>query len=207
MVADSRLTYTPLPDGWILLLRLLPSSNTNSAIQYELIDYALPPSLKQTQLFEALSYVWRSPDNPRKVSINGQELVVTPNLQAALTGLRDLVLDRVLWVDAICINQEDVAERGRQVRIMAFIYSCANRVTVWLGEESQDSTSAIVIIHGPPSKPGLRTQESFVALQKRPWFRRVWLSQPLVLQEATAASHISIICGGLKIVATRSLPA
>ena len=71
---------------------------------------------------------------------------ITRNLYAALRRLRYRCLDRFLWVDSICINQEDIEERGRQVRLMAEIYAYANRVVVWLEEViSADGDVAVTI--------------------------------------------------------------
>lgn len=39
-----------------------------------------------------------------------------------------------LWIDAICINQHDLAEKARQIPLMTRIYSTAARVLVWLGK-------------------------------------------------------------------------
>jgi hypothetical protein len=57
--------------------------------------------------------------------------------------LRDPDLPRVMWIDAVCINQNDLEERGDQVQIMALIYAYAAKVTVWLGEEADGSNEAM----------------------------------------------------------------
>ncbi|KAK4446269.1 heterokaryon incompatibility protein-domain-containing protein [Podospora aff. communis PSN243] len=178
METITKFTYTPLPGGSIRLLRLLPSHDSDSPIHCELIDYTLLSSPKQTHLFEAMSYAWGSADNPKSIHVNGRNLAVTCNLYAALARLRDHVLDRVLWVDAICINQEDVAERGRQ---------------------GEDSTHALDVVNACSFgdalwRPDDKTQKALVALLGRPWFRRTW-----VLQEVAAARHIYIICGDVDI--------
>ena len=67
---------------------------------------------------------------------------MTKNLHAALVRLRDPFLKRILWVDAICINQQDEEERTQQVAAMARIYGLAKRVVVWLGEEAGDGALA-----------------------------------------------------------------
>jgi hypothetical protein len=60
---------------------------------------------------------------------------VTTNLEAALRHLRYEDRGRVLWVDALCINQRDVRERNSQVKKMRSIYTGAKKVVVWLGPE------------------------------------------------------------------------
>lgn len=65
-------------------------------------------------------------------------LLITPNLDTALRRIRLPDRIRALWVDAICINQQDVAERGGQVQLMGSIYSKARQVIVWLGKDEDD---------------------------------------------------------------------
>lgn len=86
--------------------------------------------------FEALSYVWGSLDMPRSIRLNRKHLNVTTNLEIALQNLRVEHEDRILWVDAVCIDQNNVPERGHQVIQMGSIYSLAERVIFWLGEST-----------------------------------------------------------------------
>jgi hypothetical protein len=65
--------------------------------------------------------------------INGNEKNTTQNLHKTLQHLRLLNQDQILWVDAICINQDSHKERGHQVQQMHHIYGSADRVLVWLG--------------------------------------------------------------------------
>jgi hypothetical protein len=58
--------------------------------------------------------------------------------KAALRRLRPKDVGRILWIDTICIFQDDISERGDQVELMAKIYSHASGVFVWLGEAPQD---------------------------------------------------------------------
>ncbi|KAI0597439.1 heterokaryon incompatibility protein-domain-containing protein [Biscogniauxia sp. FL1348] len=90
------------------------------------------------QAYEALSYVWGSPDQVRPISLNGHVFQVTENLWLALRRLRDAAAPRVLWIDAMCINQRDGGEKSSQVAMMGEIYKgCANCV-IWLGEDDDD---------------------------------------------------------------------
>lgn len=87
--------------------------------------------------YEALSYVWGDPRSVCSILVNEKAFPVTHNLFLALKHLRLPYNERKLWVDAICINQEDVEERSQQVQIMQKIYWRARRVIVWLGERVQ----------------------------------------------------------------------
>ncbi len=83
--------------------------------------------------FEALSYFWGDEAADRTLSIDNTLFLIKPNLEAALRMLRKKAVERLLWIDAICINQADLNERNEQVRIMSSIYRRASRVIVWLG--------------------------------------------------------------------------
>jgi hypothetical protein len=66
-------------------------------------------------------------------------MTVTKNAYLALQDLRCQEQDQVLWVDALCINQDDNVEQGKQVQQMGSIYSEAKRVIIWLGEATYDT--------------------------------------------------------------------
>ena len=83
--------------------------------------------------FEALSYVWGQARAVHPVLCDGGAVSITQNLDDALRSLRLPTQARRLWVDAVCIDQQNLDERSRQVRYMRLIYSRATRVIVWLG--------------------------------------------------------------------------
>ena len=66
-------------------------------------------------------------------------LTVTETLHIPLLGLRHTSQARTLWIDQICINQTDLQERSEQVRIMRQIYSKAQLVILWLGEDGDNN--------------------------------------------------------------------
>jgi Heterokaryon incompatibility protein (HET) len=73
-------------------------------------------------------------------------LEVYQNLASAFRHLRHIDQVRTFWVDAICINQGDIAERNKQVKRMANIYKLAYRVVAWLGKEEHNSTQALATL-------------------------------------------------------------
>jgi hypothetical protein len=83
--------------------------------------------------YEALSYTWGEEDATKTIELNRRSFRVRKNLYDALYHLRSEKEKRVIWVDAICINQNDNDERSCQVSIMPSIYSRAQKVLVWLG--------------------------------------------------------------------------
>ena len=136
--------YQPLPTGEsIRLLRLQPGPRD------ELISCNLQPANFNDNLpaYEALSYVWGSSSDTRSIICNGREIAVTRNLRNALRRLRRRDSTRLIWVDAICINQRNDEERGHQVRHMGSIYQCATRVLIWLGkDESEKAEQAFLLV-------------------------------------------------------------
>ncbi|KAF2728802.1 heterokaryon incompatibility, partial [Polyplosphaeria fusca] len=133
-------------------------------------------------IFEALSYTWADSTGnadicmPVYMGPYWQSLPVTRNCWQALRRLRTHG-DRLLWVDAICINQQDVLERGHQVPLMRQIYTEASRVVAYLGEKGEDD----------PKLNLLRTSrrdfdaENRKLLMNKPYFHRLWIIQELKL--------------------------
>ncbi|KAF2733188.1 HET-domain-containing protein, partial [Polyplosphaeria fusca] len=85
--------------------------------------------------YEALSYVWGQVNNSSIIHVNDWEMLITENLEVALRSLRLEHEPRLLWIDAICINQSSVTEKTSQVAKMGDIYKAAKRVLVFLGPE------------------------------------------------------------------------
>jgi len=190
--------YRPLRPGPnnIRLLQILPGTG-DADISCQVFQYTLRTE-KAFGLYEALSYVWGDSADPHQIRVKNAEdeyyrtFSVTKNLFAALLRLRDADLPRTLWVDAICINQNDLAERASQVQIMARIYAYAVSVTVWLGEGDEDSSQVFNLMRRivaddvkysydwrATAKAILApASEAILALLDRSWFRRAWVHAP-----------------------------
>jgi hypothetical protein len=125
--------YDALPDGpFIRMLTLYPGALDDPLEgKLELFNITSPES------YEPLSYVWGDPKRCDEIICAGQRIGLTTSLYNALRRLRQLDQPRRLWVDQICINQEDKAERSQQVQFMNQIYKNASRVLVWLGLDDQ----------------------------------------------------------------------
>ncbi|KAI1094975.1 heterokaryon incompatibility protein-domain-containing protein [Rostrohypoxylon terebratum] len=94
--------------------------------------------------FTALSYVWGAYHSlPHEICCDGYSIAITPNCRAALCALRRSVGPITIWVDSICINQQDDREKESQIPLMGDIYSLAATVYIWLGEETPGSEAAI----------------------------------------------------------------
>ncbi|KAE9378667.1 HET-domain-containing protein, partial [Stipitochalara longipes BDJ] len=146
----------------------------------------------------ALSYVWGDQTSKVPISVNMQEFLVTKNLEMAIRRVRHPEKLSLYWIDAICINQDDLEERNQQVRIMRDIYSSASQVVVYVGEAGEGAAEAIKLIRlleeeidstlPPPDSPDWDHFQDFF---RRPWFTRVW-----VLQEVAVATEDPIVvCG------------
>ncbi|KAF7552217.1 hypothetical protein G7Z17_g4464 [Cylindrodendrum hubeiense] len=130
--SDTTMVYGPLSSDnrEFRLLSLLPG-----ALADEIRCQLHIASLDDSPSYEALSYTWGSLDHEAPIYLNGRPWTVTANLESALRRLRrGDGAPRTLWVDALCINQNDIAERGQQVGIMMHVYASAYDVLVWLGE-------------------------------------------------------------------------
>lgn len=159
----------------------------------------------ETLPYEALSYHWGAGEYSCKIKIHAPdgdpaEFRIKPNLYAALNHLRFPDRSRRLWIDAICINQDDDDEKNAQVSLMADVYSKAQSVCVWLGEASPDSNLALNFISRIVNLDDFdrlvadrRTPQEWaalVSLMTRPWFSRRW-----VIQEIALAARATLYCG------------
>ncbi|KAJ8132957.1 hypothetical protein O1611_g673 [Lasiodiplodia mahajangana] len=121
----------------IRVLELLPG-----VFESDLRGIIRTVALNDKPSYEALSYTWgaRTEDRALKIRSDAKwvykstELPITDNLFRALRRLRRSFKTRVLWIDAVCINQEDIDERSAQVALMEEIYSNATSTVIWLGD-------------------------------------------------------------------------
>jgi hypothetical protein len=193
--------YRPLQhNDFIRILVLHPSSEESDPITCTIRHGRL--SDEQLQ-YEALSYTWGNPTQQNRIFFRGlkETLTVGKNCHDALRNLRSKHEDRLLWIDAICINQGDLIERAQQVRIMDGVFNYAFNVVVYLGEQVQESIAlfeelaaadALLRLDGKCDRP--RPSDTIIKelemLFERPWFKRVW-----VLQEVCAKESVQIMCG------------
>ena len=180
--------------------------------------------------YEALSYTWdRSRDvftlyqEPEMPNSSGTLKTVSKigrGIYEALLQLRQRTKPRILWVDAICIDQKNLKERGEQVEIMRQIYANAARVVVWLGPADDETPVAVRAIatmkshiisrglsfetlkamtdEGPELKmlgltEHILDEKSFAVLRRvycRPWFQRIWVVQEVTAGGSSSEVHI-----------------
>ncbi|UKZ96275.1 uncharacterized protein TrAFT101_011074 [Trichoderma asperellum] len=175
--------------------------------------------------YEALSYTWGPTGGHHSIVVNDQRMGITANLHLALMNLRYPHSDRILWVDAVCIDQSNVKERNHQVAHMSDIYKQAGRVIFFLGNATFTTDAfmhCMQLVQQECSKHAYRswtrddirwkkiwaavqekTQgfddvpcQGFKSLLSRSWFRRVW-----ILQEVANAKAAVVCCGNREIPA------
>jgi hypothetical protein len=158
---------------------------------YDIFDYPV---------YEAISYVWGDPTLSCLVTCNSETVRVTNSLYSALKRVRLQDQIRAIWIDGLCINQTDDAEKSQQVRAMRHIYRYASRVLVWLGPDLDgDARDAFEICRSlgqrqmdveelqAKATTDLRMQPkdwrwmSLVKLINCPWWQRVWIIQEMCL--------------------------
>jgi Heterokaryon incompatibility protein (HET) len=135
--------YSTLPTFGrkIRLLRIHPKVGQASSeydINCELSDVSLDSEIDYT----ALSYCWGDPTAKKSILLNGNKFAISKNLSIAMEHIQDVDGAVVMWVDAICINQDNNEEKTEQVQLMHSIYSKARRVIFWLGEAAPNTDVA-----------------------------------------------------------------
>jgi hypothetical protein len=120
--------------------------------------------------FAALSYVWGFSKESRSISCGSVIIEVTENCYAALLALRRTRGAFTIWVDAICINQQDVREKEHQIPLMGAIYGMAKTVYVWLGEGDDSTNRAMDYLN----RTGLRKYYEDHLVSPWPIFPAFW---------------------------------
>ena len=210
--------YQPLADGYIRLVEVL-SDTIDAPLRCKILQCSLndAPSLN----YEALSYVW-GPQEPLYDLLCGEVkprvLRIGPNLRDALLHLRFHpsinTNPRRLWIDRICINQDDIEERASQVQLMHAVYRRCRQGLVWLGMDEPNTEEAFecarfirknefalsgdtpwerLALFRSPAVSWADLISSLRVLSEltyRPWFERAW-----TFQEAILPSTVFLICG------------
>ena len=141
--------YSPLDHSTqeIRVLTLETTTDKQQPIRCKLSPQSLDCSKSS---FVAFSYVWGANRGRKMIYVNELPIQITRNLYKLLRAVQNPATAplqlRYLWIDAICINQEDGAERAIQVQLMRRIYREARFVVAWLGRPSDDSRLAFKVL-------------------------------------------------------------
>ncbi|KAE8414359.1 heterokaryon incompatibility protein-domain-containing protein, partial [Aspergillus pseudocaelatus] len=131
--------FEPLQEGQIRLITLKPGAFHDPLH----CTVAVVPLGCGSTDYECLSYAWGGASGlTQDITLDGQHFSISDVLDSALRHLRRPDEPRILWIDAVCINQADVAERNAQVAMMQYIYRGAKTVVAWMGPASATSDRA-----------------------------------------------------------------
>jgi hypothetical protein len=222
-------TYAPLDIDEIRILELKRGNfedPLNGSLVVANIDFAYPVvnrfkratnhaiSLSEIKpvWYTALSYTWGAPIFDAQFRFANDTFInITSSLASALKHLRSHTDSIFLWIDQICINQNDVLEKQKQIPLMGLIYSHATNTVIWLGDEGGDDPQlAFDILQEVHAKlawfdgeiksddferlrlPALAAPEwaEVNRISSRSWFERLW-----VIQEAVLSRDLYLKCG------------
>jgi len=197
-LGDKVYRYTTLRALEFRLVRILPQRKLTIKCQI------VHTSLQDPPRYVAISYAWGDAGDTRKILLEGTSIPVPVSLYGALEALRRRAETALVWVDALCINQQNKDERSQQVQLMTSIYSKAESVAIWLGPEADNSLLAIDLLKVVADRAN--TSESItdliasparkhefaavVSLFERDYWGRLW-----VVQEVLNAKAITVYCG------------
>ncbi|RYN86104.1 hypothetical protein AA0120_g8480 [Alternaria tenuissima] len=209
--------YEPLPQGEFIRVLKLQPGKAEDDIQCSLETIGIGTS---KDAYEAISYVWGDVKHTVDVWCNGLQVPITASLASALRNFRHHSEPRLLWADALCINQKDDQEKGHQVKRMGQVYANAKCVLVWLGCDVNNvaaDTFALICEANAyfggsfaKARNKARRMELFekpypisidqdrwsgvVKLFKFPWFERVW-----TVQEVAVAAECRMFWGSANV--------
>ncbi|POS74938.1 hypothetical protein DHEL01_v206674 [Diaporthe helianthi] len=200
------------PDS-IRILILFESDSDDDDLEFRLEETRLSDLKGQPDGYTALSYAWSEPEFSHEIWLGNERFLINANLDSALRHLRHQDSPIRLWVDAVCVNQSDVAEKNCQVQQMRDIFSLASETIIWLGPAEGNTTLSawnFLERHSTWALNGDREMDytipakleqellSFrgefrdleIDVLSRPWFTRIW-----VFQEAVPSRSLSVQCG------------
>ncbi|RFU77087.1 heterokaryon incompatibility het-6, partial [Trichoderma arundinaceum] len=198
---ENRFVYKPLGDTKSVRFLILQPGSGSDPLVGSLRPGSLDPAdVEELPPYEAISYVWGTSDRRFELICDGAVLPLTQSIRDALMRVRLPDQPRRLWADQICINQDDIAERSQQVRLMNAVYKNAGKVLVWLGRDPDGvAADAVRMVHHLDSvfkddkaheefkvaheeNLAMQSSEPWIPLSKLtklPWFHRIWIVQEI----------------------------
>jgi hypothetical protein len=208
---QEQFVYTTLTRDTHIRLLLLHPRMAISDVYCSLLE--LP--IDSLPAYEAISYTWGNSTNTEDIWVNGKRLIVPASAYKILINRSSVLVPKLLWIDAICINQGDTAEKNSQVLLMRDVYRKAFTVSVCLQpppasqgvlpvqHEISESFLATDMLHEIVFLPFKRHKNdleiyleyaqhirqprwlAFQSLVRNPWFSRIWVAQEVVLASST----------------------
>ena len=180
----------------IRLVQLKPGRR-NEEVSVEIV----PVLFDEAPPYEAISYAWGEVDVVESVSVNGVKCQIPVNLLAFFRQRRSMPKQSPLWIDALCIDQTNPADKKAQIMHMAQIYRKCKQFTIWLGEESETSALAVAALIKIGKLERVdeffelkgRARSAIIELLNRSWWTRVWIVQEVAM--AGNPDDARILCG------------
>lgn len=194
-IDGARHEYAPLEPDHIRLVVLEPGRRSDP-IRCRIVAH----HCKDVPSYEAISYTWGDDTIPQDIQILPENypqdaisaLAVSQSCVSVLLDLRSAYSPRVLWIDAISINQASLDERSHQVRIMPEIFRSASQVTICLSRVPEDHAAAVdFITRGRFKNAAPESIQAAKRLFRHPWFSRTW-----VIQEVAKSRHAVVLYDG-----------
>jgi hypothetical protein len=205
--------YFDLQDSNEIRLLYLQPKSSGEKITCMIKHVKFDDQSQHRPLYEALSYVWGPPTILKPMLVNENTVNVRENLWLALYHLRLESDIRVLWIDALCINQQNIHERNHQVTQMGMIYHQAKKVIVWLGPPDAESELAFQVLSSlaewdefinpsnDPAKTAAGNQKltAFHSLLTRGYWKRLWIIQEFLMAREVMLQSGGDTCRGFRI--------
>ncbi|KAF2825730.1 HET-domain-containing protein [Ophiobolus disseminans] len=176
------------------------SKETDQQKPNSLLSSNAIPESKLPQ-YEAVSYAWGDQQPTLSLEILGAAaagpIAIRPNVDTMLRYLRPRDKPRRLWIDALCINQEDTREQAAQVQHMGEVYRYAQAVVIWIGPPATEYAridlffdNLVKYADNQDTKMSKDTWQILRAILEENWFNRRW-----IIQEALLAKQATMCCG------------
>ncbi|KAF5233963.1 hypothetical protein FANTH_12360 [Fusarium anthophilum] len=212
------ITYPPLSRNHIRILDVsFDGEHSEPICNFRVVPLENPPE------YTAISYCWdNSTDIARIKFHNGDSLPLSQTLVDLFNSLKKKSSKFTVWIDAICINQEDTTEKEFQVPLMGKIYSRSTEVLVWLGNSDDITKNAFrfmsleekdVETRPEPLARSSSFYDRFRSLYSKvsgPYrhdidesglesmlllLQRPWFQRVWVIQEVAAGRNVQVVCG------------
>ncbi|KAH4151203.1 hypothetical protein HBH43_241850 [Parastagonospora nodorum] len=182
-----RFAYKPLPDRCIRIIELQPGERSDPFRARFMVG-----SLDEPFEYDALSYMWGDAAPVDRVVVDGAVIPIAWNLARALEYLRDHMNPEPLriWIDAICIDQQDDAERANQVGLMRLLYRKAECVRIWINEpdldEESEALAALRTFQVRKEEPGSSLGDDpdfwdpILPILENEYWSRAWIQQEII---------------------------
>jgi hypothetical protein len=191
----------PCDESSHIRLVLLEPGKRNKDVRVRIV----PVLFAEAPAYEAISYAWGEVSRTEPISVNGVGCQIPVNLLAFFRQRQSMLDQSPLWIDALCIDQTNPADKKAQIMHMANIYSKCTQFTIWLGDESETSAIAVNTLTRIGSMEQVdpffelrgRARSAIIDFLNRSWWTRVWIVQEVAMAADPGVARI--MCGKHKL--------